>query len=205
MRPRFENLFDPLGLIPEVQPDRVRLDPTRATSQGVEISVDRSNGPLTWWLTYTLSEATDRIGGRDEYRSWDQRHALQGGINWSNDRWEISLATNIHSGWPTTDLAYVQSGLDEDWEPEFVAIPGPRNAERFPTFATLDFRISRTWQLRRSSFMAFLEVSNLTNRENECCRDFDIEEDDVTGEEFFESDVDYWMPLLPAIGVLWEF
>ncbi|NIL95134.1 MAG: TonB-dependent receptor [Woeseiaceae bacterium] len=205
VRPRFENLFDPLSLIPEVQPDRVRLDPTSARSQGLEITVDRSNGPYTWWASYTLSEVTDRIDGRNEYRSWHQRHAFQGGMSWSGDKWDVALAASVHSGWPTTELYLVEDGVDEDGEPEFVAIPGPRNDSRLGTFASLDFRISRTWQLQRGTFMAFLEISNLTNRRNECCLDWDFEEDEATGEDVFERGVDYWMPLLPAIGVLWEF
>ena len=205
VRPRFENLFDPLGLIPEVLPDRVRLDPSSAMSRGVEISIDRSSGPVTWWASYTLSEATDRINGVDEYRSWDQRNAFQGGIAWSNDVWDIALATSIRSGWPTSDLSYIQSGVDADGEPEFVAVKGPRNVQRLGSFGSLDFRISRTWRLQRGSLMAFFEISNLTDRENDCCRDFDLEEDEVTGEEFFESDVDYWLGMLPAIGILWEF
>ena len=117
----------------------------------------------------------------------------------------MALATNVHTGWPTTDLFYVEDGVDDEGEIEYVAIPGPRNVDRHPTFASIDFRVSRTWKLRRGSFMAFFEVSNITNRRNQCCRDFDIEEDEDTGEEFFESDVDYWMSVLPAIGVLWEF
>jgi len=99
----------------------------------------------------------------------------------------------------------VQDGVDEDGEQAFVAIPGPRNESQLGSFASLDFRISRTWQLQRGSFMAFLEISNLTNRRNECCLDWDFEEDEDTGEDVFERGVDYWMPLLPAIGVLWEF
>jgi len=205
VRPRFENLFNPLSLIPEVQPDRVRLDPTSARSQGLEITLDRSNGPLTWWASYTLSEATDRVDGRDEYRSWHQRHAFQGGLSWSGNKWDAALAASVHSGWPTTELMLVQDGVDEDGEPEFVAIPGPRNESQLGSFVSLDFRISRTWQLQRGSFMAFLEISNLTNRRNECCLDWDFEEDEDTGEDVFERGVDYWMPLLPAIGVLWEF
>jgi len=205
VRPRFENLFDPLGLIPEVQPDRVRLDPTSATSQGMEVSVDRSDGPLTWWTSYTLSEVTDRINGVDEYRSWHQQQAFQGGITWSNDKWDVALATSIHSGWPTTDLYLVEDGVDGDGEPEFVAVLGPRNLERLRTFASVDFRVSRKWQLKRGSFMAFLEISNLFNRSNECCLDWDFEEDEDTGEDVFERGVDYWMPMLPAVGVLWEF
>ncbi len=53
--------------------------------------------------------------------------------------------------------------------------------------------------------MAFFEVSNLTNRRNECCLDYDIEEDETTGEEYFDLSYDYWLPLVPAVGVLWEF
>jgi len=205
VRPRFENLFDPMGLIPEVQPDRVRLDPTSATSKGLEVSIDRTNGPFTWWASYTMSEATDRIDGIDELRSWDQRHAFQGGLAWSSEKWDIALATSIHSGWPTSDLMLIEDGVDDDGEPEFVAVTGPRNVERLRSFGSLDLRISRKWKLERGSFMAFLEVSNLTNRSNECCLDWDLEEDEVTGEDVFERGLDYWMPLAPAIGVLWEF
>jgi hypothetical protein len=86
-----------------------------------------------------------------------------------------------------------------------VAVTGPRNVERLRSFGSLDLRISRKWKLQRGSFMAFLEVTNLANRSNECCLDWDLEEDEVTGEDVFERGVDYWMPLLPAIGVLWEF
>ena len=205
VRPRFENLFDPLGLIPEIQPDRVRLDPTSATSKGVEVSIDRPSGPLTWWASYTLSEVTDRINGVDEVRSWDQRHAFQGGVAWTNEKWDVALATSIHTGWPTSDLMLVEDGIDDEGEIEYVAIVGPRNVERLGTFASIDFRVSRKWKLKRGSFMAFLEISNLADRSNECCLDWDFDEDEDTGEEVFERGVDYWMPMVPAIGVLWEF
>jgi len=207
VRPRFENLFYPLGLIPEIQPDRVRLDPQSARSRGLEVSLDRSGGPFTWWTSYVLSEVTDRIDGRDQLRSWDQRHALQGGLSWSNEKWDVAMAANIHSGWPLTELHLVENGVDEQGEAVYVAIPGQRNVGRHPAFASLDFRVSRKWKLSRGSFMAFLEVSNLTNRQNECCLDWDLLEDTQTGEPTFELErgLDYWMPLLPAIGVLWEF
>jgi hypothetical protein len=194
VRPRFENLHDPLGLIPELQPDRVRLEPDRAQSQGLELSIAASPGAWNWWAQYTLSDATDQIDGRDEPRSWDQRHALQGGFGWSDDVWTFAVAAGAHSGWPTTDLVLVGD----------VAVPGPRNALRHGTFASLDFRLSRRWQLRKGTLLAFLEVSNATNRRNECCLDWDVEED-ANGDAVLELSRDYWMPLLPAIGVLWEF
>ena len=204
LRPRFENLYDPLGIIPELQADRVRLDPTRATARGIELSADRARGAWNWWASYTLSEVTDRIDGRDVPRSWEQRHAVQGGFGWNTEPWNFSIAASVHTGWPATDLELVQDGVDEDGEPEYVAVPGLRNDEQHSTFASLDFRLSRRFDVRRGTLLAFIEVSNVLNRDNVCCRDYDLEDDDE-GNEFLEYSRDYWLPLLPAIGILWEF
>ena len=204
VRPRFENLFNPLGLIPEVQADRVRLDPSGSRSRGIEVSLERNDGPLRWWATYTLSEATDRINGREELRSWDQRNAFVGGVGFSDERWDLGLVASVRSGWPLTELSLVQDGFDDDGEPLLRAVPGSRNAGRYDTFASVDLRIARKWKLSRGALTAFLEVSNLANRRNPCCLDWDLEEND-SEVEVLERGVDYWMPLLPAVGVLWEF
>ena len=199
VRPRFENLYNPLGIMPELQADRVRLEPTGATARGIEVSADRTVGDWTWWASYTWSEVTDEIDGREEHRSWDQRHALQAGLSWSDEKWDFSAAASIHTGWPTTDLALFEIGVDEEGEPIYEAVPGPRNAERLPSFAALDMRLSRRFDTARGSLLAFIEVTNALNRRNVCCIDWDIEDNDL------ESSDDYWMPLLPAIGILWEF
>lgn len=195
VRPRFENLYDPLGIMPELQADRVRLDPDRAKAQGVELSADRTSGAWNWWASYTWSRVTDRIGGRDVARSWDQRHAAQGGFGWHDDKWSFSVAGSVHSGWPATSLELDASGM---------AVPGRRNALQLPTYASLDFRLSRKFDARQGSLTAFIEVSNALNRRNVCCIDWDIGED-ATGDPVLENSLDYWMPLLPAIGILWEF
>jgi len=204
VRPRFENLYDPLGVIPELQPDRIRLDPTSAQADGAEFSVTRASDNWHWWASYTWSKVTDHIDGRDEYRSWDQRHAVQAGIGWSGDYWDISLAASAHEGWPTTDLSLVQDGLDPDGEPVYVVVPGPRNALRHDDFASIDFRASRRFDVRRGTLTFFVEISNITDRQNVCCIDWDIA-DDAQGNPELEHSFDYWLPRLPAIGVLWEF
>ena len=204
VRPRFENLYDPLSLMPELAADRVRLDPSKAEARGVELSADRTVAAWNWWATYTWSTVTDRIDGQDVPRSWDQRHAVQGGFAWNNEIWNFSAAASVHSGWPSTDLALVEQGLDADGEPINVAVPGPRNEFRHPTFASVDVRLSRKFKVRRGSLLAFVEISNLFNRRNVCCIDWDLEED-ALGNESLEYSHDYWLPLLPAIGVLWEF
>jgi outer membrane receptor protein involved in Fe transport len=205
VRPRFENLFDPLRVVPELQPDRVRLDSEGATAQGVELSLGRDGPAVDWWASYTWSEVVDRIGSREEFRSWDQQHALQAGLRWGNEYWDVSLAAGVHSGWPLTELMLIEDGTNAYGEPEYLAVPGPRNTDRHPAFASLDMRIAHTWQLRKGSLMAFLEVTNFTNRRNECCLDWDLDEDDGNGEVLLERGVDYWLPLLPAVGILWKF
>ncbi|NNF40244.1 MAG: TonB-dependent receptor [Woeseiaceae bacterium] len=204
VRPRFENLYNPLGLIPELQADRVRLDPSEATARGLELSADRTVGAWHWWASYAWSKVSDRIAGRDVPRSWDQRHAVQGGFSWHNEAWDFSAAANIHSGWPTTGLVLEEAGIDPDGERLVVAVPGPRNALHVPTFAGVDVRLSRKFKVPRGSLLAFVEISNVFDRRNVCCIDWDIAEDEMGNIEL-ENSRDYWTSMLPAIGVLWEF
>lgn len=199
LRPRFENLFDPLALIPELQPDRVRIAPSKARSRGAELTVDYTSGQLSWWASYTLSEVDDTVDGVKEPRSWDQRNALIAGLSLNKNAWDFSLAANIHSGWPTTRMTLVDP-VDPADDP--TAIPGPRNAERHPSYASVDARISRRFKVGKGTITAFFEVANIFDRQNVCCRDYDLEDDT---DDVLELTVDYWLPRLPAIGILWEY
>ena len=205
LRPRYEGLYDPLTLIPEIVPDRELIAPTSGRTRGFELMFDRvTDGPLSWWLAYTHSEATDRIGGVDTPRGWDQRQALRGGLNWSSDNWDVGVAANIHDGWPTTSLSIVES-VDANGAPIYIAQPGPRNAESFSTFSSLDLRVNRKFRFGDHKVLnVFVEVTNAMDSRNTCCIDFDLlyDENDVP---YVERQEDYWLPILPAIGFLLEF
>ncbi len=85
--PRYENVFDPLVILPELAPDRVRVAPDSATLRGLELSFTFDNGgSFGWSAGYTLSRATDEIDGTTVARSWDQRHALNAGFTWQTER-----------------------------------------------------------------------------------------------------------------------
>ena len=199
LRPRFENAFDPLAVIPELEPDRVRIAPERAFARGLEVSVVYTGADeLGWWASYVLSRVEDRIAGVDVPRSWDQRHAAQVGAAWDGGRWNFAGALNVHSGWPTTGLTF--DGTDA----APAVIIGARNALRLDAFASLDLRASRTLPLRVGSLDFFIEISNVTNRANPCCGDFDLEEHSA-GHVFLEQDTDDWLPRLGSVGVLWKF
>lgn len=197
---RFENLTDPITLLPELQPDRTRLDPESATARGAEVLFTRrgDHQGLSWWASYAWSEVLDQFDEGKVARSWDQTHALKLGMDWSAGPWDISLAGSIHTGWPKTRLLLA----DGDAGPEVVA--AARNRRRYEDFHRLDMRISREFRLERSTLEAYLEVTNLYNGRNPCCLDYTpVTTDD--GSLVLIEETDYWLPLIPSLGVAWRF
>ena len=201
IRPRFENMLDPLTVMPELKPDRVMVDPSSAQAHGFEISLARNpSEKFSWWTSYVWAEVRDTIDGAHVPRSWDQQHAIQGGMLWSSKKWDVAFAVNAHSGWPRTNV-FIIPGSD----PEDPALAyGPRNRDRFDWFGTFDFRISYKKEFDKSALSFFFEVSNALNRSNACCVDFETEEDD-DGNVVLLTTTENWYPVLPAIGILWEF
>ncbi|MBT8085795.1 MAG: TonB-dependent receptor [Woeseia sp.] len=201
LRTRFENQLDPLAVMPELKPDRVAILAPEARARGIEFSLAyESDKNMSWWLSYTLADVEDRINGNYVPRSWDQRHAAQFGMLWQNGRWDLSVVSNVHSGWPKTTLLIAPDSDPDD--PELIF--SERNRQNFRAFATLDLRLAYRSPLRIGELTAFFELSNATNRRNSCCVDFNLE-DDIGPRPVLTQRDEYWFPLLPAIGVLWEF
>jgi len=196
---RYENLFDPLSLAPELRWDRVRIAPVSALAEGVELLLTRSaEDPWSGWFSYAWSRATDREAGRDTRRSWDQSHAIGAGAGWSDGPWHATVAGTWHTGWPVTPVGVVDTPAGQ------AVILGPRNAARYAYFGSIDLRVSRDFDLPRGTLNAFVEVSNALDRRNPCCTDFDYEVAD-DGSMVLEEDLRHWLPLVPSIGVLWKF
>jgi hypothetical protein len=199
LRPRYENLFDPLSLVPELRWDRVAITPDSARAEGIEwLLTHRGNGPLNGWLSYTWSRVTDREAGVDTRRSWDQTHAVGGGVAWASGPWQATLAAAWHTGWPTTPVEVVDATA-----PDATLALGRRNSIRYDDYASLDARVSRDFMLSRGELTAFVEVTNLTNRRNPCCVDYSYEYQDAR--LVLERDYRHWLPLVPSLGVLWKF
>lgn len=189
-RPHFENLLDPLTLIPEIAPDRIEVAPTSAEIRGVEISVVGEQRDLAWWAGVSWSEAFDRVAGENVPRSWDQSWAANGGIDWTLGRWRFGAAAGAHRGWPTTRL--VDGALT------------PRNQARFGTRGTLDLRAEYRMPLTVGRLAVTLEVSNALNIANTCCQALRAVDDGAGGVTFITRESD-WLPVVPSVGVLWEF
>jgi hypothetical protein len=196
---RFETLFDPLSLAPELRWDRAAIAPGSARADGTEILFTRRGaGPWSGWASYAWSRVTDREDGRDVVRSWDQTHTVNAGVTWVDGPWQVTLAGMYHTGWPVTPVLIVP-GADGD-----TAALGPRNANRYADFGSLDFKVNREFALPRGSLDVRFEVTNALDRHNPCCVDYTVESE-AGGTVVVESDFRDWLPLVPSFGVLWKF
>jgi hypothetical protein len=189
-RPRFENLLDPMSLVPEIAPDRVEVAPLAAEVRGAEISAVSEGHGLNWWLGLAWSEAWDSLGGHRELRSWDQTWAVTAGVDWSYGNWRFGAIAGSHRGWPTTRV-------EDD-------ALGDRNADRFPVRATLDLRAEYKRPLSIGSLAVTFEITNAVNVGNTCCQRLIPLDDGAGGTTFITKESD-WLPVVPSIGVLWEF
>jgi len=196
LRPRFENAFDPVALIPEGSVDRVRIDATEARARGVEITLRRdTERGFSGWMSLAFALAEDL--GSDGYfaRKWEQRQSLSFGTSWTGVSWDFSLAGLIHDGTPTTFVG-IESGQ---------MVVGPYNGERLGRYTRLDLRARRDVQVERGKLAFYVEITNLLNRENECCiEDFELGSSSA-GAPVLEMEKGYWLPLLPSFGIQWEF
>ncbi|MDH4107155.1 MAG: TonB-dependent receptor [Gammaproteobacteria bacterium] len=203
LMPRFENVFDPLVLIPELQIDRVRIDARTAIARGAELMFSGERRDLLWWVSYSWSQIQDNLPEGTVPRSWHQEHALKAGLNWDWKAWSFSAAGVLHSGWPKT-LLLPESIANPDGTTELSLSTTQRNSLQHAQFHTLDIRVSRRITVPKGELTAFLEITNLYNRQNPCCTEYSLGQD-PEGNPVLESDDGYWLPLVPSLGVVWSF
>lgn len=201
--PRFENAFDSLVIIPELQIDRARIDASNSFVRGVELTLTGTDEGLSWWAGLVWSLAEDKVGGRDERRSWDQLYSVTAGTSGRWRGWDISVAGAWHSGWPETRLIIESVDLPNG-STELLAMTTARNRSEYADFHSLDVRASRTFQLADSELEAFLEVSNISDRQNPCCTRYSMRSDG-NGGRVIDADQSNWLPLIPSLGIIWRF
>ncbi len=204
LRPRWENLDNAYDLFPEAQSDRLRLNPERGRARGVELLLaSRGASPLRWHVSYALGKTEERIAGRWVPRARDQRHAFYADATYAlRPRWEFSTAWHYHSGWPTTDVVYSLAPLTNGRR-LLVSANGPVYGLRLPDYHRLDLRATRRFKIRQGEVRAFLDVFNAYNRTNLLGYDHNVS---VSGPQVTSTKkAREQLPLLPSLGVSWEF
>ena len=197
---RFENLLNPLVLIPEIASDRIEVSPTRARARGAELTLAyETDRRLRAWLSYTHAYADDELQDRWVKRGWDQRHTVSGGIVWEPGRWSLSAAVLWHSGWQTTLLPQeLPLEINNGELPDL-----SRNGDRLPDYAVLNLKVAHRWRWQDQSLTVFFELSNALDRNNVGAYEYDVDAVDG-GFELLREPVTL-LPRIPSLGVRWMF
>ena len=205
VRPRFENAFDSLTLVPEIQFDRVRIDSDSAESRGAEFMLSKGSSAETffWWVGYAWSVVEDSTAAGKLRRSWDQTQTGKAGMSWRWKKWDFSAAAEAHTGWPKTELIWA-TVTNPDGSEELIVSTTELNARRHSNFHTLDARVSRVFDVKRGDLTLFLEVTNLYDRANPCCTEYSLDASN-SGASTIRAKEANWLPLLPSLGVIWRF
>jgi outer membrane receptor protein involved in Fe transport len=199
LRARHENFLNPLVLLPELKPDRVRIAPDDSKAKGVEATLRYAgDSPWSGWVTYAWASVKDDVMNAKVRRAWDQTHSLRAGLGWRGERWEFSAVGSWHTGWPTTQVELATSA------PVPLVATGPRNALRLGAFHSIDLRAARTWRFGESqSLSVFVEFANVFNVSNDCCVEYEV--DDETGALELETEAVDGLPFIPSAGFVWRF
>ncbi len=204
-RPTFLNADREIEAFPETEGDRVRIDPTEAKAQGIEILLGRDQGRhVAWSASYVLAVAEDLIDGRWVPRTLDQRHAF--GFHFAyrpNRQWHLSWAWQFRTGWPATASTFAIDTLT-DGSLQLSRGFGPLNALRLPSYHRFDFRLTRNFFIKSNVLQVYLDVFNLYNRQNLRSYSYGVSVSDgrVFVSQFGGEEL---LPVLPSLGVRWEF
>lgn len=187
--PYFDNPLDPFALLPDLTPDRVRLAPTASEASGLELSLRKPfSDSLTAWGTLAWSRVADDFSPGDVLRSWDQPLSVNAGLAWKGSRASLSALAGWHTGWPRTPFELAPLQLHA------------RNSRQWSDYLSLDLRGSWTWNFSSGDLSAVLDLTNATNRRNECCLVLEMEDSAA-----LEGEVDHWLPALINIGFTYRW
>ncbi|HET9861919.1 MAG TPA: TonB-dependent receptor, partial [Steroidobacteraceae bacterium] len=197
-----DSQLDPLSLTPDLAPDRIRVTPSQSEASGLELNFRREfTDRLTGWGTASWSRVADDIraagNSHDVLRSWDQSLALAAGLGWQGARLNLSAFGAWHRGWPRTALRFA-APLAADADMPLVL--GGRNRARWGDFYTLDLRASYLWPTAHGELSTVLELTNVTNRANECCAVLES-----AGDGYLQADTEHWLPAIVNLGFTYRW
>ncbi len=208
LRTRFVNQGGGIKVFPEIEDDRLRLDPSSGSTRGLEVMLQRDAvGRVAWSGSYALASAIETIGGREVPRPFDQRHTIS--ADWTfrpvSNNWLFSAATHVHSGWPATPRSFVavpfttSSGQPSHF---LQSSMGLYASERLPWYRRVDVRFTRYWDTRRGRVAMYADVFNLLGADNARGYDYAIFSLNPLN---VRRNHELALPRLPSLGVSWEF
>jgi outer membrane cobalamin receptor len=197
-RTRFENVFNTFVLLPQIEPDRVALDSSRARVDGVDLQARMNfSATLSGLLRGSYMNADDRIDGEWIPRKWSQHYTLQSMLTWQHASLAFSTALTWHSGWRTAALPpAVPIGTT-------LPLTSVVNKDLLPDYVSLDVSLQKSWQVGRTTVTLHADVTNALNHDNVAGIDYVADETDTA--ILLTPDQEQLLPWIPSIGVVVAF
>jgi len=172
----------------------ILANPDSGKASGLELLIRHQiSDRLNCNLGYGLSVAKEKIGDKEFFRSFDQRHSM--GLNFN---YHLSLKSNLNVGWrfhsgqPSIPLesgtVVCERSIDE------------YNSERLPVYHSLDIRFTRSVHHKKWDMNWYFQIINLYSRKNIDARVLKIVKNEETSAIIGCEVVDE--PLLPIVPTL---
>jgi TonB family protein len=149
------------------------------------------------WIAYTMLRSERKDAGTDYWRlfDYDQTHVLTALASYDLGKgFDIGVRGRYASGYPRTPV--VNSYFDSRTA-TYQPVLGDKNSIRIPAFVELDVRVAKRFKFQSSSLEIYLDVQNVTNRKNP--------EEIAYNANYTERRYVEGLPILPVLGIKWEF
>ena len=177
--------------------------PARARAYGIEALMRVDHDPWQFWVSYRGGRSLNRapaLGERADHPArFDVPRALNAFVRYTRPRWEVMLAGELRSGYPTT-VPVARYELGDPLEPEpivYLYRPDINNG-RLPPYWRIDARVAYRFGWLGARWQVELYVYNLLNHRNVIDRRY---EPTSTGVRIIDR---RGVPLLPLLELQME-
>lgn len=158
---------------------------------------DKGDGAFFGWLAYTILESERKDSATAAWRpfDYDQTHVLTAlGSYDLGAGFEVGARVRLASGFPRTPVTGVYYDARRGTHEPLL---GEYNSDRIPLFLQVDARGAKRFDLGGSELEIYLDVQNVTNRENP--------EEIAYAPDYSERRYVLGLPILPVLGARWSF
>ena len=192
-------------------------------SKGIELLLRKESGIINGWLGYSFANTKYTIKRINSGKEFEPRHDRTHTINMvanididntirkfynepikrDSSHWSLGINFVYSNGQPITEpgSAYFISSAPNDPSREVAFAPTQINQVRLPFYSRLDLSLTWALQYKTWSMAPFLQIFNIGNRGNVWFANYGFDDGSLEA----ELEEQYMFPLLPTIGVNFEF
>ena len=176
-------------------------------ARGIDVFARKTGGWLTGQLSYSYTRTRLTRSGATYPPDWSTPHTVQGLLGlWLGDYWQLRVAGTWRSGRPFTPAkgsfrapVFAPDQLKERF------IEGPRNSARLPAYARIDLSLRRTYEAQWFDWTLYVQALNVLNRSNPLRIDMRQLYTMQVEEANFTPGVESSLPVIPSVGVEFQF